>query len=226
MNLYKLIHEVVVGVLLSILVLTAFGIVRLMNITTMPGRFYALPLATIAVGGFLTWKTIRRPRRWGIVAALFLFLVAALLVVLSLALFLTTDLKDFLGAAASTTFGIVYIGLNMSWLLPLRFSNPVTGQKMIFLLFLVVACGDTLAFFGGRALGRTRLFLRVSPKKTVEGSLIGFVGSLLAAGIYSRWGWPSASLAKMLLIAGCLAVAEQVGDLVESGLKRGANVKD
>ncbi len=80
MNLYKLIHEVVVGVMLSILVLTAFGIVRLMSITTMPGRFYVLPLATIAVGGFLTWKTIRRPRRWGIAAAVFLLLVATLLV--------------------------------------------------------------------------------------------------------------------------------------------------
>ena len=80
MNLYKLIREIVVGVLLSILVLTAFGIVRLMSITTMPGRFYVLPLATITVGGFLTWKTIRRPVRWGIGAALFLLLVASLLV--------------------------------------------------------------------------------------------------------------------------------------------------
>ena len=157
---------------------------------------------------------------------LLVVLVAALLAVLSLALFWTTDLKDFLGAAASTTFGVVYVGLNLSWLLPLRFTDPVTGQELIFLLFLVVACSDTFAYFGGRTLGRKLLFPRVSPKKTVEGSVIGFVGSLLAAGVYIHWGWPTAPLAKMLMLAGCLAVAEQFGDLVESAMKRGANVKD
>jgi len=194
-----------------------FALCRQAGFKTIPAAGYiagALCCLVQAFGG-------QRSNNW-----LLVVLVAALLTVLSLALFWATDLKDFLGAAASTTFGIVYLGLNLSWLLPLRFSDPVAGRKLIFLLFLVVACGDTFAYFGGRTLGRKLLFPRVSPKKTVEGSVIGFVGSLLAAGVYIHWGWPTAPLAKMLMLAGCLAVAEQFGDLVESAMKRGANVKD
>jgi len=55
---------------------------------------------------------------------LLVVLVAALLGVLLLALFWTTDLKDCHAAAASTTFGIIYLGLNLSWLMPLRFFRP------------------------------------------------------------------------------------------------------
>jgi phosphatidate cytidylyltransferase len=186
--------------------------------------FKTIPAAGYVAGGlFCLVQAFGGQQRSG---WLLVVLVAALLCVLSLALFWTTDLKDCLAATASTTFGIIYLGLNLSWLMPLRFSDPVAGRKLIFLLFLVVACSDTLAYFGGRALGRTLLLPRVSPRKTVEGSVIGLAGSLIAAGIYIHWGWPTAPLGKMLALAGCLAVAEQVGDLVESAIKRGANVKD
>jgi phosphatidate cytidylyltransferase len=184
----------------------------------------SLPVAGYVAGGlFCLVQALGGPRTN---AWLLVVMVAALLAVLALALFRSTDLHDFHAAAASTSFGIIYLGLNLSWLMPLRFSDPVVGRKLLFLLFLVVACCDTLAYFGGRALGRTPLFPRVSPRKTVEGSVIGSVGGLLAAGIYIHWGWRTAPLGKMLVLAACLVVAEQVGDLVESALKRGANVKD
>jgi phosphatidate cytidylyltransferase len=186
--------------------------------------FKAMPAVGYVAGGlFCLVQALggQRSNYW-----LLVVLVAALLAVLSLALFWTTDLKDFLGAATSTTCGIVYVGLNLSWLMLLRFSDPVAGRRLLFLLFLVVGCSDTFAYFGGRTLGRTLLFPRVSPKKTVEGSVIGLVGSLLAAGAYVHWGWLTAPLGKMLVLAGCLAVASQVGDLVESALKRVANAKD
>jgi phosphatidate cytidylyltransferase len=70
------------------------------------------------------------------------------------------------------------------------------------------------------------LFPRVSPKKTWEGAMAGLAGSLLAAGAYSRWAWRTADLAVVLILAGLIAIAGQVGDLAESAMKRGAGVKD
>jgi phosphatidate cytidylyltransferase len=186
--------------------------------------FKAIPVAGYVSGGLLCLVPAlggQQSNAW-----LLIVLVLAILAVLSWALFSATDLRDYFGAVASTLFGIFYLGLNLSWLMPLRFSDPVRGRKLIFLLFLVICCSDTFAYLGGRALGRTPLLARVSPKKTVEGSVIGLLAALLAAGVYLHWAWPAASLGKMLALAGCMAVAGQVGDLAESALKRGANVKD
>jgi phosphatidate cytidylyltransferase len=127
---------------------------------------------------------------------------------------------------ATTIFGVLYVAFTLSWLLPLRFAEPATGQKWILLLFLVIWAGDICAFFIGRSLGRHLLSPRVSPKKTVEGALAGLAGSVLIAWAFAHWFWPAADLKTVLPLAALIAVTGQVGDLVESALKRGANLKD
>jgi phosphatidate cytidylyltransferase len=166
---------------------------------------------------------------------LLLFLVAAL----TLALPLARDLKAYLGAVAETLFGVAYIALTLSCLLPLRFSSlgasalglegaagASCGRNLLFLLLLVVWADDTFAYFVGRSLGRRRPFPTISPKKTVEGSLAGFAGSLLVAWAFVHWCWQTADLKTVMLIAGLVALFAQIGDLAESAMKRGANVKD
>jgi phosphatidate cytidylyltransferase len=163
-------------------------------------------------------------------------LVVATLIV---ALVLTTDLKTYLGAIATTIFGVLYIALTLSCLLPLRFSQPggaslslagtaagSTGRNLMLLLFLVIWAGDTFAYLVGRTMGRTMLFPSISPKKTLEGSVAGLVGSLLVAWGFARLFWQTASLKKVILLAGLIAVFGQIGDLAESAMKRGANLKD
>ena len=78
----------------------------------------------------------------------------------------------------------------------------------------------------GRALGRHLLSPRVSPKKTVEGAVAGLAGSLLIAGAFAHWFWPTADLKTVILLAGLIALAGQIGDLAESAMKRGAGMKD
>jgi len=156
-------------------------------------------------------------------------LLVALLLVPTLALW-TSDLKQYLGTVASTMFGILYVGLTLSFLVPLRFANPTSpstaGRELILFLFLVVWANDVFAYFVGRFLGRTPLFPRVSPKKTVEGSAAGLGGSLLVAWAFAHWFWRTADLRSVMLWAVVVAVGAQFGDLTESALKRGANVKD
>lgn len=149
-----------------------------------------------------------------------------LLLLICVALFQIHELKEYLAAVAATTFGVLYIGLPFSFLIPIRFKDPATGFHWIFVLFLVIWAGDIFAYFIGRTVGRHLLFPRVSPKKTWEGAIAGFAGSLLAARAYAYWVWRGQDVVVVLILAGLIAIAGQVGDLAESAMKRGAGVKD
>jgi phosphatidate cytidylyltransferase len=156
----------------------------------------------------------------------FMVLLLVLLLVLSVALFQIHSLKDYLGAASATSLGVAYIGLPFAFLISIRFREVTSGFHWIFVLFVVIWAGDILAYFIGRTMGRHLLFPSVSPRKTWEGAVAGFAGSLLAAGAYTHWIWKRADLTVVLILAGLIAIAGQVGDLAESALKRGAGLKD
>jgi phosphatidate cytidylyltransferase len=156
----------------------------------------------------------------------FAFLGAFILLTMSLAVLRIEDLKQYLTAVGATILGVLYIALPLSFLIPLRFRDPGSGTHWVLLLFFVIWAGDVCAYFAGRAVGRHLLFPRVSPKKTYEGAVAGLAGSLLVAWGYAYWFWRTADLTTVLLLAGLIAVAGQIGDLAESAMKRGAGLKD
>jgi phosphatidate cytidylyltransferase len=165
-------------------------------------------------------------------------LLAFLLIISTLALRRSTDLKDYLAATSVTIFGILYIGLTLSCLIPIRFyQSPLrrvggtipplgTGSNLLLFLFLVIWAGDICAYLLGRSMGRIPFFARISPRKTWEGALAGLAGSLLAAWAFEHWFWKTGDLKTVILLACWAALAGQIGDLVESAIKRGANQKD
>ncbi len=167
---------------------------------------------------------------------------AVVLIISTLALRRSTDLKDYLVAVSLTLLGIVYIGFTLSCLISIRFQSypgrVMTGENVaeshlispgsicLLFLFIVIWVGDTCAYLVGRPLGRIPFFTRISPHKTWEGALAGLVGSLLAAWAFDHWFWKTGHTIPTLLLAAWLAIAGQVGDLVESAMKRAANLKD
>ena len=161
--------------------------------------------------------------------------VSSVLGALVVALISTGELRQYLTTACSTIFCIIYLGLSLSFLIPLRLSTSLGGQasaavpadKLVLFLFAVIWAGDVFAYLIGRWIGRTSIFPRISPKKTLEGSFAGLAGSLVTAAIISRL-WPSETpgLKTAMLLGALLAVAGQAGDLAESALKRSADVKD
>jgi len=172
------------------------------------------------------------------------FLLALLLIIPAMALRRSLGLKDYLAAVAITLFGILYVGLTLSSLLAIRFSADSwgfarmlksdigpgqalsLGSRLILLLFLVIWAGDICAYLVGRPLGRTPFFARISPRKTWEGALAGLAGSILAGWAFAHWFLKRADAMTVILLAAWIALAGQVGDLVESAIKRGANQKD
>ena len=136
------------------------------------------------------------------------------------------SLKEYLGTVASTLLSVVYVAVPLSCLAPLRFLDPTQGRGLMFLLFGVLWAGDIFAYLVGRSIGKHLLFPLVSPKKTVEGSAAGLAGSLLVAWALGQWYAPLGGVKVALFLGLVVAVAGQVGDLVESAFKRSANLKD
>jgi phosphatidate cytidylyltransferase len=96
----------------------------------------------------------------------------------------------------------------------------------LFLGFMIMLwTNDTGAYLVGRALGRTKLLPRVSPKKTVEGLIGGIVLAAVAGAVLSIF-WPVLSRLEWMLCAVVVAIAATLGDLLESAWKRGAGCKD
>jgi phosphatidate cytidylyltransferase len=152
----------------------------------------------------------------------------ALVVVLIGALLLALLDPDIPGAAERVGKALVaslYVGFLLPQVVSLRLLPG--GERWV---FFAVACGmgaDTGGYFGGRLFGRTKLFPRVSPNKTLEGAVGALVGGaalgLFAHAVY-RPGALDVGAAGVLGLA--IAVLAQVGDLIESMLKRAYGAKD
>ncbi|MGH9484575.1 MAG: phosphatidate cytidylyltransferase [Terriglobales bacterium] len=129
--------------------------------------------------------------------------------------------------ASTALFGALYLGVLLGLLGGIR--NEAAGVIWLVFLLVVVWVGDTAALYAGRAWGRHRMAPRVSPKKSWEGAAASFLVALLLGAGFGAWtnvavsNWP---ILAMALLGGAINVAAQVGDLVESLFKRGAQVKD
>lgn len=128
-----------------------------------------------------------------------------------------------------TLTGILYLGWTLGHYVALRQLDH--GRELVILaVFTTFAC-DTSAFFVGRAWGRHHMAPAISPHKTWEGAIGGFVGAIAAAlalrSLLSLGDWSLPLNYVEAIGVGCLiGVAAQLGDLLESLLKRRAGVKD
>lgn len=126
--------------------------------------------------------------------------------------------------AGQQILGVIYISLLASYLVMLR--NGDQGGKWLFCLLVVVAAGDTGAYYFGSYLGSHKLCPAVSPKKTIEGAIGGLIGNLFAGACFKLWLLPQVSWYQMAVFALAVGISGQVGDLFESAFKRTSGIKD
>src|ERR1700734_1090643 len=158
---------------------------------------------------------------------------------LTLALFawngFLSPLVQVLPDTAQGLFGLIWIAYPLT-LIPLLWKQE-DGPALLLFLMVCVWSGDTAALYVGRAFGKHKLAPRLSPGKTWVGSIASIVGSMLIAGLVvyisdvltARGNLIlhiSEPVWQTLLLAAILNVAAQLGDLLESAIKRGAGVKD
>jgi phosphatidate cytidylyltransferase len=124
---------------------------------------------------------------------------------------------------AVTVFGVFWVGMAIAHAILLR--ETPHGDGIVIDILVGTFVGDTGAYLGGRSFGTRRLAPRISPNKTVEGLLIGFLVAVLAtwcAGLYQDW----LSQGQALLLGVAVGLAAPLGDLFESQVKRDAGAKD
>jgi phosphatidate cytidylyltransferase len=158
-----------------------------------------------------------------------------ILAIFALVLFRRSPEQHPLGAAAITLLGVLYTAGFLSFAYALRYHNYVVtaraGSALVFYPFVLTWISDTAGYFVGRAFGRSKLMPSVSPGKTREGAVGALVFCMLASWAYAHWVLvPFASLGVRtgiaLAIGAAIGVSVQLGDLVESLLKREGHVKD
>ncbi|AUC14442.1 hypothetical protein BTO06_04460 [Tenacibaculum sp. SZ-18] len=120
---------------------------------------------------------------------------------------------------------INYIVLPFFFLAFLPFVNNQYQPNLIIYIILIIWTNDSFAYIVGKNFGKTKLFKRISPKKTIEGFIGGFLFSIFAGFLIGRYS-ELFSLQNWLMIAIITSVLGTFGDLVESKFKRQANVKD
>ena len=121
-------------------------------------------------------------------------------------------------------FGIiVFIGVIYHSIIDVRISSI---YELIYLLSITILT-DTFAYLGGRFFGKTKLLERVSPNKTIEGSLIGLiVATSVSTVLYLYFVNPGINIALIIIITFILSIVGQVGDLIFSAIKREFDIKD
>lgn len=206
-------------------------------------------LKLAAVGAEAHGAHLRIPTWWMAIATAIAFVVtlpnfpvdAQLPVLSALTLILfawngfRAPLIQVLPDTAQGLFGLIWIAYPLT-LVPLLWKQE-DGPALVLFLMVCVWAGDIAALYVGKAFGRHKLAPRLSPGKTWEGSVASIIGSVAAAGLVVWVGdvltergnlilHISEPVWQTLVIAAVLNVAAQLGDLLESAVKRGAGVKD
>jgi phosphatidate cytidylyltransferase len=155
------------------------------------------------------------------------------LVMLVLALALRRPNRERLvESMAVTLFGLLYVGWLASHLVLLRELPWIagvgysSGWRFVLLAFFITWSCDTGAYTFGRIFGRTRPWSQISPRKSLEGSIGGLGTAILAAFIARAWFAPFLRVGDAALLGVGVGICGQVGDLVESLLKRDASHGD
>ncbi len=175
-----------------------------------------MPAASLAA----FWLLRDGPREipaWWLPAALFAVCAAAACTVL----FGRTEVRDGLAAIGILAFAIPYFGLPPAALYWLQALDP----WLLLALLAVVWLSDTGAWVVGKAIGRHKLAPAVSPGKTWEGTAAGFAAGVLAMVVWSQLRLGEVR-PELVAVAAATAIAAQLGDLIESVIKRGAGMKD
>jgi phosphatidate cytidylyltransferase len=209
---------VVVGGLLFAAAMVGFAVVGLIELFRMTRD--SQPFLTVAA---LVAAGLIAAAYWGDQYQMVLALAAAF----PLMFFAAAMRKSFDGVTSSvavTTLGLLWIALPFSYAVLLR-ELPLHGGALLIDVLVGTFITDTAAYAGGRLFGRHPLAPRLSPNKTVEGLVIGFVAGTMGfwfAGLYQDW----LSGIDALLMGMVIATLAPIGDLFESLVKRDLGVKD
>lgn len=224
-------ERIITGIIMAILFLIPFYL----------GSYwfsaFSLILAIIAYYEFTAIIKVRYRIKWfvGLIGIIFLFLPLFSLgieqiqikVLIALVLFFITATifnEEFsIDKAGALLIGVLYIGFGFVSLAEARLDK---GAFWTLSILLTIWTTDSGAYFIGRKYGKRKLAPKISPNKTVEGAIGGIVTAIIIGTVLQFTLNTFSSYFEALIITIVVSIAGQVGDLVESALKRNFGVKD
>ncbi len=129
------------------------------------------------------------------------------------------------GKLFHTSFALLYIGVPMIVLPMVGYWQGEEYPWLLASVFILIWCNDSFAYLVGSAIGKNKIFPRISPNKTWEGFIGGVTGTVLAASIFNYF-LPDLSFSEWLGLAGVVLIFGTLGDLFESAVKRSYDLKD
>ena len=160
-------------------------------------------------------------------------LAALTMAVLAAVMLHPDEMKQSLVSASATVFGVVYVALLAGCLIGVRMISDVSrlgsthlAAKLLTTFFAIVMMTDTGAYYTGRSIGRRKLAPRISPGKTIEGAIGGFVMAMVTGLLCKLAFFSEIPVSHALVLGALIGAIGQIGDLAESMLKRAAGVKD
>jgi phosphatidate cytidylyltransferase len=177
---------------------------------------------TVTVGGMTIALAMGLGNSGAVVSA---GIVITLCGVLLTTLATVKDVTKSVGYAGQILLGCLYGGLLLPHFIWVR-ALPADGPNWVTFIVGGVMAGDAGGYFGGRFFGKRKLWPVVSPKKTVEGSISSFVCTLVIGSVIAAIGLPRVTLVEAVLVSAVVNVLAQMGDLLESMLKRAYQATD
>ncbi|WP_411501727.1 phosphatidate cytidylyltransferase [Brevibacillus centrosporus] len=208
------------------------------------GSWYSLLVLLLAVIGHFEFMRMAGLQPWNVASILgYILMISILWPSLTFSTWLTISTPDLMIAVllllliysvlrknqfhiehiALTLVGALYIGFGFTYMAATR--NLPDGLMLTVLVILGIWSTDSGAYFVGKAIGKRKLWPEISPNKTIEGSLGGLLASIVVVlAVNAIFG--GLDTLQAFLIAVVAGIIGQLGDLVESGLKRHFGVKD
>lgn len=201
--------------------------------------WYTALIYLLAIGSLFEYIRMRKSS-WSIPTGIvgFLFLLTSLSIPLTtfsiiLSVWITVFLLLFITVASKNRvtiedvgfllIGLVYISLGFYFMKAVRLEG---GLEWTLLTVALVWGTDTGAYFSGRLFGRHKLWPAISPKKTIEGAAGGTILAIVIAILFYYVGNTIQQLSHAIIIGLVIAIVAQLGDFIESAIKRTYNVKD
>lgn len=190
---------------------------------TMVGPRYKVARQYFVVLGLLAFVASIERNDW----ILHSFVLSALLIFvlfLLIARDVTAPLEELVNKAGLCLLGILYAGVCPVYIALLA---KLSGRLEWFIFtFFVIFTGDTVAYFVGRKYGKSTLFTRISPNKSIEGAIGSLFGSVIVGLSIRAFLLPQTDIFLMLALCVLTSVVAQLGDLCESLIKRSFHTKD
>lgn len=155
----------------------------------------------------------------GLETTFFLFVIGIAVITL----FTKRPMVEALPAAGISCSGLILVAFPLSFAVRLHGTGR-EGPVLLLFAMVIIWVGDSAAYFVGRSIGKHPLAPHLSPKKTWEGTVASFLGSLIVALVFARF--LTVPLPHLLAMAVLGNIAGQIGDLLESAYKRSAGIKD